>query len=62
MVNLTWVRLYIFYEALRPWEARSYVFYEVLRPPRFEGPGCGVVNLTWIGAVGGGKEGGYVAQ
>ena len=36
--------------ALRPWEARTYVFYEVLKPPGFEGPGCGVVNLTWIGA------------
>ena len=40
------------------WEADLYVFYEVLRPPRFEGPGCGVVNLARIGAVGGTKEGG----
>ena len=54
-------RLYVFYEALRPWGARLSVFYEVMRIPRFEGPGCGGVNLTSIWVVGG-NEGGGASQ
>ena len=42
--------MYVFYVSWRLWEADLYVFYVVLRPPRFEGPGCGTLNLTWIGA------------
>ena len=38
-------RTYVFYVSWRLWEADLYVFYVVLRPPRFEGPGCGTVNL-----------------